>query len=148
VDLIGLKPNTTWQLPADLAATDRGERSYRSLHGLLSSPDGRLGTNGPVAEFCIVLAILDLHQRGESLQQTRTGTGEDETSNAVLRDMSGDALLFTIQRLWPDGDRDQGALRREVQFLIDHGAGLLREATFEGLCAALVSPLARALELR
>ena len=140
--LLQLPSLTTWELPADMADTTRGEKRLRSLHGVLCDPeDSRLANNGTVAQVCIVLAILHLMEQGTAPQGVRTGTGGEETSKTVLRDMSGDAILFTIQTLWPVADRDEGMLRREVQFLINRGADLLRESSFHDLCDALVGGL-------
>lgn len=140
--LLQLPPTTTWELPADMADTARGEKRLRSIHGVLCDPDeARLANNGTVAQVCIVLAILDLLKSGEQPKAARTGIGDEETSKTVLRDMSGGAILFTIQKLWPSADRDQGQLRREVQFLINHGAELLRESSFEEICDSLIEGL-------
>lgn len=140
--LIRLPATTTWELPADMADTSRGEKRLRSIHGLLCDPEeSRLANNGMVAQVCVVLAILDLIDRDERPTEARTGTADEETSKTVLRDMSGDAILFAIQRLWPTADRDEAMLRREIQFLINHGAALLRNSSFEELCKTLMDGL-------
>ena len=144
--LIQLPTNTTWELPADVADTARGEKRLRSIQGVLCDPeDSRLANNGTVAQVCIVLAILDLLDRNERPEEKRTGTGDEATSKTVLRDMSGDALLFTIQTLWPVADRDESMLRREVQYLIDHGAERLRDSSFHDMCETLIDGLSQGL---
>ena len=142
-ELTSLRPVTTFDLPADLARD--GERTLRSLHGLYRSKADSNPNNGEVAQFCALLAILEHYESGEPIKETRTGVGSD-ASNTVLRDMSGGALLFVIQRLWPSPDRDESQMRRETQYLINRGAEILRTSRLADLSRLLEENLEGALD--
>lgn len=141
--LVALRPATTFELPKDMGP--EGEKRLRSLHGLWGARDTSNPNNGEVAEFCALLAIIGHASEGKDLDVARIGLG-NETTNAVLRDMSAGPLQFCIQKLWPDANRDEGQLRRELQYLINSGAQSLRDGDLHGLCDTLSQNLEGALE--
>jgi hypothetical protein len=137
---VSLAPNTTWDVPIDLADTPR----LRRLQGIYL--ENGVSNMGEAAQFCAVLAMLELMERGEEVGEERSGAGTDERTKAVLRDMSAGPLLFAVQQLWPKADRDETTLRREIQFLINRGVEILKSSRFNDVCERIETALGRGVE--
>ena len=122
-EMVTVSNNAMMDLPSDLSDT----KLIATMRGLYDQQSHL--NNGRLAQLCIILAIKDLRKaKVEKLDQDSYG----KLSNVNTRDFTpnqGGAgpVAFTVQNLWPDKSRDSGQLLREIQHLINHGAGLLRE---------------------
>lgn len=137
MDWVSWDGNTRMDMPEDV--TKRNDlRTMRQLyHGDAEANLGRM------SQLCVILAIRDLRAKDvETLEQEAFGkVGGVDTRDFTPNRGGIGPWFFVVQHLWPDKDRDPQQLLREIQYLIIHGAGLLKGMRGGNILEALIDIL-------